>query len=150
MIGGYNSQNLFFGGAVTQHQGPVITITVERTGRPGLRRPSGQAPGDSVERGADRSTGRISAEIRKSASMNGPAGVSHGGSCDLAGRRRGTLQPQKLEGHRRIAEHSAMTISTAASGPARARGPSCDGQRAVTKSSLSTESAGGKWRVDDI
>ena len=70
---------------MTQHQGPVITITVERTGRAGLRRPSGQAPGDSVERGADRSTGRISAEIRKSASMIGPAGVSHGGSCDAAG-----------------------------------------------------------------
>ena len=34
------------------------------------------------------------------------------------------LQPQK--GHRRIAEHSAMTISKAASGPARARGLSCD------------------------
>ena len=34
------------------------------------------------------------------------------------------LQPQK--GHRRITQHSAMTISTAASGPGRARGPSCD------------------------
>ena len=35
------------------------------------------------------------------------------------------LPPQK--GHRRIAEHYAMTISTAASGPGRARGPSCHG-----------------------
>ena len=35
-------------------------------------------------------------------------------------------QPLQQKGHRRIAEHSAMTISTAASGPGRARGTSCD------------------------
>ena len=33
---------------------------------------------------------------------------------------------QPLQRLRRIAEHSAMTISTAASGPGRARGPSCE------------------------
>ena len=65
------------------------------------------------------------------------------------------LQPQR--GHRRIAEHSAMSISTAASGPGRARGPSSDrdapgggsgpGLSAARRGCLSTAGTCGQARA---